>query len=102
MKKLDNTGKEFMDGSPVEIYDGKFTGSFGMDDVDASGIAADDDVFFIVSAKAGLPTFSAAKKVKGLKRTNVFKVGDVRVVESDELEFILDQLERGTIDGNET
>lgn len=95
MKELGKDNKEWVDGSPVELYDGKFTGTFGMEDADACGIAADDEVFFIVSAKAAIPSFSAAKKIKGLKRTNVFKVGDVKVVESDELEFILDQLERG-------
>lgn len=90
MKKLESDGKEVFDGQTVEMYDGRFKGSFGMDDADASTISSGDEVFFIVTARAGMPTFSSPRKVKGLKRTNVFAVEDVMVVSGEKLKRMLD------------
>lgn len=94
MKELDGQGKEMVDGKPVEIYDARFKGSFGMDEVDASPIALGDEVYLIVTATAQMPSFSSPSKVKGLKRTNVFSVDDVTVVSREKLLKMLDEQPR--------
>ena len=94
MKELTSEGKEFVDGKPIEIYDGKFRGSFGMTDEEAGPISSGDEVSFIVTGRAGIPSFSSPTKVKGLKRTNVFSVETVMVVDNSVLEKVLDNLDR--------
>ena len=93
-KNLESDGKEYVDGKPVEIYDAKFKGTFGMDEVDASPITSGDEVFFIVTATAQMPSFSSPSKVKGLKRTNVFSIDEAMLVSREKLMKMLDDQPR--------
>lgn len=72
------------DGFPVELYDGKFSGAFDVDEHVAQNIAHGDEVAFIVVASAKGAAFTDTKDGQ-VKRTNTFKVTEALVVDDEEL-----------------
>lgn len=71
-----------LDGLLVEVYDGRFGGTFEMDREIGEGLAFDDVVTFLVVAVAGKSNFGANKS-GDLKRTNVFEVSEVSIVPNE-------------------
>lgn len=72
-----NQGK--LDGFPVELYDGRFSGVFELEDEEGEAIGYDDTVTFLVVASADKAAFSTLKNGE-LKRTNTFKILSSRIV----------------------
>lgn len=71
-----------LDGLVVEMYDGKFGGTFEMDTEIGESIRYDDVVTFMVVAQAGRASFDTNKS-GDLKRTNVFEVANVSIVPNE-------------------
>jgi NACalpha-BTF3-like transcription factor len=67
------------DGLPVEIYDGKFAGTFDMEPEQGEDVAYDDVLTFLVVAVAGKVAIGATKS-GDLKRTNTFEILNVNTV----------------------
>lgn len=80
-----------LDGLIVEMYDGKFGGTFEMDSEVGESIAYDDVVTFMVVAVAGKAAFDTNKS-GDLKRTNTFEVSNVSIVPNDVAVKIANQL----------
>ena len=74
---MSNQGR--LDGLEIDIYDGRFGGSFDMDTEVGQTISYDDVVTFMVVAVAGKANFDTNKS-GDLKRTNVFEVTNVQIV----------------------
>lgn len=71
-----------LDGLPVELYDGRFGGTFEMDQETGTAIAYDDVLTFMVVGVAGKCSFDTNKS-GDLKRTNTFEVTNVNIVPND-------------------
>lgn len=80
-----------LDGLLVEVYDGRFGGTFEMDTEVGESIAYDDVVTFLVVAVAGKSNFGANKS-GDLKRTNVFDVSEVSIVPNELATKVANQL----------
>ena len=91
MKEL-RDGHEFFDGELVEIYEGRFSGPFLMDEVDGASMSNGDLVTFVITARVDTPKFTYVKKTGDLKRSNVMKVQAVTPVDSDKARFLYDSL----------
>jgi len=91
MSKDLREGKEYFDGEPVSLYEGRFVGSFLMEEVDGSAISNGDLVTFIVTARVDAPKFSYTKKTLDLKRSNAMKIVSVVPMDSDKASYIYDQ-----------
>lgn len=77
-KKVVN-GIEISDDTPVSEYDGKFSGAFELEVEQAAAMAYDDEVHFVVTARLDNYSFKPTK-YGDLKRTNVFKVDSVSLM----------------------
>jgi hypothetical protein len=71
-----------LDGLAIEVYDGRFGGTFEMDKEIGQNLAFDDVVTFFVTAVTGKSNFGANKS-GDLKRTNVFEVSEVAIVPNE-------------------
>lgn len=71
--------QDSIDGYAVELYDGRFSGTFEMDEAHGKQVAFDDVVTFVVVAEVASPKFSQ-NKAGEVKRTNSFKVTNVKIV----------------------
>lgn len=91
MKKLVD-GQEMFDGQPVELYEGRFTGSFYMSDASGAEIATDDLVTFIVTARVSSPKFVHERKTGELKRQNTMKIQDAFRIDANEAKYLLDNM----------
>ena len=80
-----------LDGLLVEVYDGRFGGTFEMDTEVGESIAYDDVVTFLVVAVAGKSNFGANKS-GDLKRTNVFDVSEVSIIPNELATKVANQL----------
>ena len=91
MKKLSDDGREYFDGQPVEIFEGRFSGSFDMVEEVAAPISMDDQVTFLVSARCSAPKFTYLKDGT-IKRTNTLKVELANVLSRHEAMYLLDNM----------
>jgi hypothetical protein len=87
-----NQGK--LDGFPVELYDGRFSGVFELEDEEGEAIGYDDTVTFLVVASADKAAFSTLKNGE-LKRTNTFKILSSRIVPVDTAVTFVETLNEG-------
>lgn len=92
MSKVLKDGREYFDGDAVDIYEGRFTGPFEMDEEDGAPISNGDLVTFLVTARVDTPKFSYVRKSGDLKRSNTMKVVAVIPIELDKARAMLDQL----------
>ena len=93
MKELDESGVEYVDGRPVDLYEMKFSGSIFLDAAEAAQISAGDLVSFIVVARATTPSFKEVKKAKTptkLKRVNACKLEELHPITPDRAKFLYD------------
>jgi hypothetical protein len=90
-KKLQN-GVELFDGEPVEIYEGRFSGSFWMNPETAAPLCHDELVTFLVTARVDAPKFTYVKKTGELKRANTMKVQSSFVVDPAETKYLFDNM----------
>ena len=70
------------DGMEVNIYEGKLTGTFELDDVKASAMNLDRVVVFIVAARLGKAQVEPTKD-GDIKRTNTFVVSELEILEGE-------------------
>jgi len=91
MSKDLRDGKEYFDGEPVAIYEGRFTGPFLIEEDDGSTISNGDLITFIVTARVDAPKFSYIKKTGDLKRSNTMKIVSVTPMDSDKAAYVYDQ-----------
>lgn len=84
---MSDTWKKF-DGYPIELYDGRFSGTFDMDEQSGEGIKHEQNVAFVVVAHADKAAISTNKDGE-VKRTNTFKVQQVKVISGGEAETLL-------------
>ncbi len=82
--------QDSIDGYAVEKYDGRFSGTFDMDEAHGKQVAFDDVVTFVVVAEVASPKFSQ-NKAGEVKRTNSFKVTNVRIVNGNTALAILEK-----------
>lgn len=80
------------DGLPVEFFDGRFSGSFDIDESIGKEIGYDDVVCFVVVGTANKAGISQ-NKAGELKRTNVFKVTNAKVVNGNTALKVLNQVD---------
>lgn len=66
-------GQERFDGFAVAVYDGKFAGSFDLEDDMGNELAMDEVVTFVVTARVGGANFDTTK-AGDIKRTNKFDI----------------------------
>lgn len=91
MKELKD-GREFFDGDPVDLYEGRFTGPFIIDEANGASLSNGDLVTFIVTARVETPKFSYARKTGNLKRSNAMKVQHVKPISADKARYMYDSL----------
>lgn len=84
--------RESFDGLTVALYDGKFSGSFDLDDEAATTIGLDDMVTLVVTARVSGAAHSETK-VGDVKRTNTFKVSKVVVLDPSQVKSVTDALD---------
>ena len=75
-------GQERFDGFAVTLYDGKFSGTFDLDEGMALEVGFDDVVTFVVTARVGGVNFGETK-LGDVKRTNSFSVTSAVALGSD-------------------
>lgn len=90
MGKQLQDGREFFDGEVVEIYEGRFSGTFIMPEESGAPLSNDDLVTFIVTARVEAPKFSYIKKSGDLKRSNTMRVQFAALVDAAEAKYIYD------------
>jgi hypothetical protein len=73
------TKQQSFDGFPVEMYAGRFGGTFDLEFSEASSISFDDEVTFVVRGRAAGVDIRETKQ-GDLKRINVFDVQSVAVL----------------------
>lgn len=93
MSKELRDGREFFDGEPVDVYEGRFTGGFLIDEESGATMSNGDLVTFIVTARVDMPKFGYVKKSGDLKRSNTMKVEAVVPVDSDKAKYMYDSIE---------
>lgn len=84
--------RESFDGLTVALYDGKFSGSFDLEDDAATTIGLDDMVTLVVTARVSGAAHSETK-VGDVKRTNTFKVSKVVVLDPSQVKSVTDALD---------
>jgi hypothetical protein len=82
-------GREFFDGDPIELYEGRFSGSFEIDSDSGASMSHGDLVTFIVTARVDSPKFSHVRN-QGLKRSNTMKVVSAVAMDADKARFLYD------------
>jgi hypothetical protein len=92
MSKELRDGREFFDGEPVEVYEGRFSGQFLIDEDHGATMSHGDLVTFIVTARVDMPKFVHVKKDNALKRANSMKVQSVVPMDSDKAKFLYDSI----------
>lgn len=95
MKELNEDGKEYVDGRPVEMYEMKFSGSVLLTPDEAASISAGDIVSLLVTAQAQPPVFREVKKGKSpnyIKRVNSLKLQDLTPLSQDKAKFMYDSI----------
>lgn len=85
-------GQEFVDGKPVEVYDGKFTGTFEMDEFDGASMCSDELVTFIVTARVDMPVYGRVRKTGQAKRTNKLKLESAILVDAEKAKYMYDNM----------
>lgn len=76
------------DGYPIELYDGRFSGTFELDEEVGEAIKYEQVVSFLVVANASKAAISTNKD-GDLKRTNTFAVQQVKLVSNEQAEALL-------------
>lgn len=76
------------DGYPIELYDGRFSGTFEMDEESGEGIKYEQSVCFLVVAHASKAAISTNKD-GDVKRTNTFAVQRVEVISPEKAEELI-------------
>lgn len=94
-------GREYFDGEPVQIYEGRFSGAFIMDEDDGAPMSNGDLVTFIVTARVDTPKFSRMRKTGDLKRVNAMKVEDAIPIDSERARFLYDTVGRNVLGIND-
>lgn len=97
MKELKD-GREWFDGEAVDIYEGRFTGPFILDEANGASMSNGDLVTFIVTARVDAPRFTYMRKTGDLKRSNAMKVAAVVPISADKARFLYDSLST-SVDG---
>jgi hypothetical protein len=92
MTKELKDGKEFFDGEAVDIYEGRFSGGFLLEEAQGAPMSNGDLVTFIVTARVDTPKFTYVRKTGDLKRSNAMKVVAVLAVDSDQAKFLYDNM----------
>jgi hypothetical protein len=92
MSKELRDGREFFDGEPVDIYEGRFVGPFIMDENSGATMSNGDLVTFIVTARVDTPKFAYVKKSNDLKRSNSMKVTSVVAIDGDKAKYLYDSI----------
>jgi hypothetical protein len=92
MSKILKDGREMFDGEAVDIYEGRFTGGFMMDEVNGAALANDDLVTFMVTARVETPKFAHIKKTGDLKRSNTMRVEAVTPLDAEKARWMYDNL----------
>lgn len=90
MSKDLRDGREFFDGEPVDLYEGRFTGPFIIEPESGAVISNNDLVTFIVTARVDAPKFSYVRKSGDLKRSNAMKVISVTHMDADKAKYLYD------------
>ena len=90
MAKRNN--QQSFDGLTVELYGGRFSGNFDLDEEIASEIAFDDEVTFVVRGRVAGVAMQETKN-GDLKRINVFQVSSVATLNSELTDQIVEALE---------
>lgn len=90
-----NQGK--FDGIHVEMYDGKFAGTFEIESELGEKISYDDVVTFMVVTTAGKASIDSNKD-GDLKRTNYFDLSQVQILSNEDAAKIMNYL-GGAVEG---
>lgn len=90
MSKDLRDGREFFDGEPVDLYEGRFSGPFIIEPEPGAAISNNDLVTFIVTARVDAPKFSYVRKSGDLKRSNTMKVVSVVHMDADKAKYLYD------------
>lgn len=85
------TGSQRFDGFEITLYEGKFQGSFDMDEGLAEDLRFDDSVTFIVTGRIGGVQL-AETKLGDLKRVNTFQVASTTALDPQTATKVLNSL----------
>ena len=91
---VSNDGVQRFDGIPVVQYEGKFTGSFDIDEDVAVDISYDDVVTFVVTARSGKASIDATK-FGDMKRSTAFNVVHTAVLDAETARAFYDSMDHG-------
>lgn len=92
--KILKNGVESLDGEDVEYYSGRFAGTFDVDTEIGAGLALDDEVAFVVTARVADPTFKRDPKTGVLSRCNKFNVEGISPLDPAKARWIYENLDR--------
>lgn len=70
------------DGFEVNVFEGKLTGGFEMDELQANKLSLDRIAVFVVAARLGKASVEATKE-GDVKRTNTFVVSELQILEGE-------------------
>lgn len=84
MVKQTKNGHEQFDGLPVQLYEGKFSGNFDIEEDLGKKLSYDDEVTFIVTARVGGNCSFGETKQGDIKRVNTFKISGIEVFSTSE------------------
>lgn len=84
-------GQQQLDGFSVTVYEGKFAGSFDLDEDLGHDLRFDDQVTFIVTGRIGGVSFGETK-LGDLKRINAFQVTSATALDSQTATKVLNSL----------
>jgi hypothetical protein len=76
------TYQQRFDGMEINVYEGKLTGSFELEDVQATNMNLDRVVVFVVAARLGKAQVEPTKD-GDIKRTNTFVVSELQILEGE-------------------
>ena len=82
--------QDSIDGYAVEMYAGRFSGTFDMEEAQGKQVAFDDVVTFVVVAEVASPSFRQ-NKAGEVKRTNSFKVTAAQIVNGNKAAEVLEK-----------
>jgi len=82
--KQTKNGHEQFDGLPVQLYEGKFSGNFDIEEDLGKKLSYDDEVTFIVTARVGGNCSFGETKQGDIKRVNTFKISGIEVFSTSE------------------
>lgn len=85
------SGSQRFDGFEITLYEGKFQGSFDMDEALAEDLRFDDSVTFIVTGRIGGVQL-AETKLGDLKRVNTFQVASTTALDPQTATKVLNSL----------